>query len=114
LPANLHFPFVQNFTFLGLKVCFVVLHLFPTKPPERVRASPLTKPLLPNTQRTTFIQRMKRILSDKKNIPVRSLCKAFGNGIAIAKISSDTFRSDEEAKHPRRHDYHFLKRLIQK
>jgi len=47
-------------------------------------------------------------MSHKKNIPVRSLAKEFSNGIAVAKVSSEVFQSDEEAKHAHRHDYHFF------
>ena len=43
-----------------------------------------------------------------KAIPVRSLPKEFGSGIAVAKVSTDVFLSDEEAKHAHRHDYHFF------
>lgn len=43
-----------------------------------------------------------------KSIPVRSLAKEFGNGIAVAKVSSEVFQSDEQAKHSHRHDYHFF------
>lgn len=46
---------------------------------------------------------------DKNNsIPVRSLAQEFSNGIAVVKVSSDVFQSDEEAKYSHRHEYHFF------
>ncbi len=47
-------------------------------------------------------------MSNKKDIPVRSLAKEFGHGIAVAKVSAEVFQSDEEARHSHRHDYHFF------
>ncbi len=44
----------------------------------------------------------------KGAIPVRSLAKELGNGIAVAKVSSEVFHSDEAARHSHRHDYHFF------
>lgn len=43
-----------------------------------------------------------------KSIPIHSLAEEFGNGIAITKISLETFQSDEEIEHSHRHDYHFF------
>ncbi|RYD99923.1 MAG: helix-turn-helix domain-containing protein [Sphingobacteriales bacterium] len=43
-----------------------------------------------------------------KSIPVRSLAKEFANGIAVTKVSLETFQPDEEAKHSHRHDSHFF------
>lgn len=47
-------------------------------------------------------------MQHKKDIPVRTLPKEFGNGIAIAKVSPDTFWEDEETTQAHRHDYHFF------
>ncbi|KEO75339.1 AraC family transcriptional regulator [Anditalea andensis] len=48
-------------------------------------------------------------MSENNNsIPVKSFPKEFGSGIAIAKISSDHFRVEEETRHSHRHDYHFF------
>lgn len=47
-------------------------------------------------------------MKKNKSIPVRSLASQFGNGIAVAKVSSEVFQSDEEARHSHRHDYHFF------
>jgi len=43
-----------------------------------------------------------------KSIPVRSLSNETNNGIAVAKVSSEVFQSDEEAKYAHRHEYHFF------
>ncbi len=44
----------------------------------------------------------------KQSIPVRSFSKELGTGIAVGKVSSETFYSDEETKHSHRHDEHFF------
>ncbi|MDF2475455.1 MAG: AraC family transcriptional regulator [Sphingobacterium sp.] len=44
----------------------------------------------------------------KKNIPVRTLPKEFGNGIAVSKVSPESFWEDEETMQAHRHDYHFF------
>ena len=44
----------------------------------------------------------------KKDIPVRTLPKEFGNGIAVAKVSPESFWEDEETMQAHRHDYHFF------
>ncbi len=47
-------------------------------------------------------------MASKKNIPIRSLPKESGNGIAVAKVSSEVFLSDEAARYAHRHEYHFF------
>ncbi|MGE8291716.1 MAG: helix-turn-helix domain-containing protein [Sphingobacterium sp.] len=51
-----------------------------------------------------FQQRMQH----KKDIPVRTLPKEFGHGIALAKVSPESFWEDEEIMQAHRHDYHFF------
>ncbi|TYR36653.1 AraC family transcriptional regulator [Sphingobacterium phlebotomi] len=45
---------------------------------------------------------------NKKNIPVRALPKEYSNGIAVAKVSAESFLADDETMHAHRHDYHFF------
>ncbi|QIH34037.1 MULTISPECIES: helix-turn-helix domain-containing protein [Sphingobacterium] len=52
--------------------------------------------------------KFKQGIPIKKDIPVRTLPKEFGNGIAIAKVSPDSFWEDEETMQAHRHDYHFF------
>ena len=47
-------------------------------------------------------------MRNKKDIPVRTLPKEFGNGIAVAKVSPESFWEDEETMQAHRHDYHFF------
>ncbi|WP_346086790.1 helix-turn-helix domain-containing protein [Sphingobacterium ginsenosidimutans] len=47
-------------------------------------------------------------MQHKKDIPVRTLPKEFGHGIALAKVSPESFWEDEEVMQAHRHDYHFF------
>lgn len=47
-------------------------------------------------------------MQHKKHIPVRTLPNEFGNGIALAKVSPESFWEDEETMQAHRHDYHFF------
>ncbi|NGF56960.1 AraC family transcriptional regulator [Parapedobacter sp. SGR-10] len=47
-------------------------------------------------------------MQHRKDIPVRTLPKEFGNGIAVAKVSSESFLENEETMQAHRHDYHFF------
>lgn len=42
------------------------------------------------------------------SIPVRSLAKEFGNGMAVARVAPQIFPPDKEFNHAHRHDYHFF------
>lgn len=44
----------------------------------------------------------------RNDIPVRTLPKEHDSGIAVAKVSSEAFHADDEARHAHRHDYHFF------
>ncbi|MNG68989.1 HTH-type transcriptional activator Btr [compost metagenome] len=47
-------------------------------------------------------------MQHKRYIPVRTLPKEFGHGIALAKVSPESFWEDEEIMQAHRHDYHFF------
>lgn len=47
-------------------------------------------------------------MQHKKHIPVRTLPNEFGNDIALAKVSPESFWEDEETMQAHRHDYHFF------
>ena len=48
-------------------------------------------------------------MAQKRNpIPVRSMADVSDHGIAVAKVSADSFRADEALLHAHRHDYHFF------
>ncbi len=47
-------------------------------------------------------------MQHKKHIPVRTLPNEFGSGIALAKVSPESFWEDEETMQAHRHDYHFF------
>ncbi|MBD1422547.1 AraC family transcriptional regulator [Sphingobacterium chuzhouense] len=49
-----------------------------------------------------------RTISNKKDIPIRTLPKEYGNGIAVSKVSAASFLADDETMHAHRHDYHFF------
>ena len=46
------------------------------------------------------------MLKNQKAIPVRSLAKEFGKGIAFASVSSGVLQPDEETNQVHRDDYH--------
>lgn len=51
---------------------------------------------------------LQQQMQHKKDIPVRTLPKEFGHGIALAKVSPESFWEDEEVMQAHRHDYHFF------